>query len=441
MEKLFNSLFERLGEEANKVEFWIETQKGINIERRKASPFLEKEFEFEEVTVRWLNEEGFCGISYTTRLEEEAIYQAILKAKALSEKGLPSVFPELKDISYPTFNPPKGEPFSREKAEETLKEAEDLALSYSGIKEVEKISISSGRSSYILCRKGSFLTWQEPFYSFLISVVAEESGKSASSWEWLEVNSPDCFNAKEKSKKAVEKAIALSRTRKGESLKTKVLFPPFVVVDLLELLSFALSGEEVLKGRSFLKDKLGKRVFSDEITIIDDGLLESGLETRPFDDEGMPQSRKVLVEKGEVKGFLSNLFWKKEAEKQGIEGLLTGCARRSGPGSLPRVSPTNLFLSKGTASREEMLAEGEVFEVLEVLGMHMADPISGNFSVGVSGVLYSKGEPVKFLAELALSANLFELFNRVIKVGSDFEFYGSFGSPSILTDKIDLGGR
>ncbi len=441
MEKLFNRIFEKLGKEADRVEFWIETKEGIKFERRKGAPFLEKTFKLGEVTVRWLNEKGLCGISYTTSLEEEAVYQAVLKAKALSEVGLPSLFPELRDVSYPALKAPKDRPFSKETVEEKLREAEAISTSFPEVKEVEKISLSTGTHSYVLCRKEKFLTWEEPFYTFLISLVAEEGEKSASSWEWLETRSPDLFDIKTRTKRAAERAVILSRTRKGKSLKAKVLFPPFVMVDLLELLSFSFSGEEVLKGRSFLKDKPGKKVFSEKIIIIDDGLLNSGLETRPFDDEGMPQSRKVLVEKGVVKGFLSNFFWKKEAEKQGIKGFITGCARRSGAGSLPRVSSTNFFLSKGTAERQEMLAEGEVFEVLEVLGMHMADPISGNFSIGVSGVLYSRGEPVRFLAELALSANLFELFNRVIKVGSDFEFYGSFGSPSILVDTLDLGGR
>jgi len=81
----------------------------------------------------------------------------------------------------------------------------------------------------------------------------------------------------------------------------------------------------------------------------------------------------------------------------------------------------------------------QVFEVVEILGAHTADPISGEFSFGASGILYSQGEPVAYLSEMALSGNLFEVFERVVELGSDLTFYGSTGSPSILVEELEIG--
>ena len=442
MEEIFNRVFNTFKEDADKIEIWVEHKHSVKFEKRKDYPLFKKESKFEEITVRWLNEKGLCGISYTTSLEEDKLISAVLRAKFLSNKGLPEAYPPIKEYSYPEIKPVKLQLVSEEQAKQELFAIEDFVLSLPKIEEIEKLSLSYGSYKYALYRKDKVLFWEEPFYTFLISMVAKENGNRASAWEW--VNSVEFLGVdelKEKLSQAGKRAVYLARGKKGKSLKTKVLLPPFVATEFLEVLSFALSGEEVIKGRSFLKGKLRQKVFSEKITIVDDGILEKGIESRPFDDEGIPQSRKVLIEKGELKGYLSTYFWKEIAKKRGEEGFFIGCARRSGIGSGPKVGLTNFFVCKGNTKKQELINQDEVLEILEVLGMHTVDPISGNFSIGVSGVLYSKGEPVKYFKELALSGNIFELFQKVIEIGEDFEFYGNLGSPSILVDKMDLGGR
>ncbi len=109
-------------------------------------------------------------------------------------------------------------------------------------------------------------------------------------------------------------------------------------------------------------------------------------------------------------------------------------------GQNPKPSPTNLYLEKGNLGREEILqADDYVFEVYEVLGSHTADPVSGEFSFGVSGVLYHKGEKAEFLSEMALTGNVFEILSRDVLLGVDLTFYESMGSPSILIPEMVLG--
>lgn len=419
------------------LEFWIEKEEGRSLEKKEGKIFLEEEYRDESLTVRYLNPNGRAGLSYTTSLDETNVELAVNKAKVLSDKGMPASFPE--EVPSKVFSPKVSIPDEDFKA--FLEELEETALSFDRIKKVEKIKLSWGKHKIALLRKGVLLVWEEPFYTFLISVIAGDREKEASSYEWYEGRRLDKEELKQRVKEACVRGSLLSQSHKGVNLKIPVLFPPFMAVDLLEVLEFSFLGEEVIKGRSFLKDKLGDKFFSENLTLIDDGLTEGLIESRPFDDEGAPQTTKTLLEKGVIKGYLFDTYWKKQAENLGLGHFTSGNARRDDFKSSPKVSSTNLYFKGGPYTKEELLRfSSEVFEVLELLGSHTADPISGEFSVGVSGVYYKNGEPVKVLSEMALSGNIFEMFKKVVAVGQDLRFYGSVGSPSLLIDKMDLGG-
>ena len=97
-------------------------------------------------------------------------------------------------------------------------------------------------------------------------------------------------------------------------------------------------------------------------------------------------------------------------------------------------------MEKGEEDIKKFLNQGEFFEILEVLGTHTADPISGDFSFGASGILYKNGEPVDYFSEVAISGNIFEVFESVIAVEKELTFYANFGIPTLVVEKIDIGG-
>jgi PmbA protein len=134
-----------------------------------------------------------------------------------------------------------------------------------------------------------------------------------------------------------------------------------------------------------------------------------------------------------LEGFLFDHYWGK---KSGLGS--TGNARRAGFKTPPGVSPTNLFLSPGTED-PQTLRQGKVFEVIEVLGMHTANPVSGDFSVGVSGLWYQGASPNP-VSGMALAGNVFDLFRRIEALGADLVFYGSLGAPTLLISEMDLSG-
>ena len=423
------------------LEFWIEIEEGIEIEKRDRKKFLEEKYFDQSVSVRYLNEKGKAGLSYATSLDLSKIEEAALKAKVLSDYGVPSFFPE-KSENYPEIFSVAPINVSLEELNEKLNELEEKAFSFdSSISRVEKIKISCGKIKYILVRNEIELIWEKPFCDFIISVVAKNKDKEASSYEWYEGLEFNYEELLKRVKLACKKALALSKAKKGKGLKIPILIPPFIAVEILDLLEFSFLGDEVLKGRSYLKDKLEEKIFNEKITLFDDGINPFLPESRPFDDEGSAQNKKVLVEKGVVKSFLFDTYWKKEAEKKGFKEIKTGNSRRPNISSFPKISSTNFYIEKGSLEKEKLIKlENEIFEVLEILGAHTANPISGDFSLGVSGIYYKNGEPVDYFCEMALSGNLFELFKNIVEIGSDLTFYGSTGSPSLLIEKMDLGG-
>jgi PmbA protein len=209
-----------------------------------------------------------------------------------------------------------------------------------------------------------------------------------------------------------------------------------VAASLLELLSTSLLAESVQKGRSLLAGRLGQEVAAPSANLIDDGLLPGGLETAPFDAEGNPRQRTVLLERGRLAGFLYDQYG---ANREGRAS--TGNASRPGALSPPSVQVSNLYLEPGSHSFEALLAEmGRGIIISNVLGMHTANPVSGDFSVGASGHWVEGGHISHPVKGIAISGNVLTLLSRLAVVGSDLRFWGRVGSPSLLIERLDVGG-
>jgi PmbA protein len=209
-----------------------------------------------------------------------------------------------------------------------------------------------------------------------------------------------------------------------------------VATELLSVLASMLSSETVQKGKSLLKGRMGQPVVSPLIDIIDDGLLPHGPGTRHIDDEGVPTREHVLIEGGVLRGYMYNT---RTAKKDGVAS--TGNAVRAGYSSVPSVGPMNLYISSRSKrlSQKEMLGSAEAaLYVLEAMGVHTANPISGEFSIGVSGLWVEGGRAVYPVKEALVSGNMLDFFGAVQGVGDDLRFLGSMGSPSLLVGPTDI---
>jgi PmbA protein len=234
--------------------------------------------------------------------------------------------------------------------------------------------------------------------------------------------------------------VQLLGAKKITAVKGTVLLDNSMSSEFLSILSSALSAESVQKKKSMLTDKIGKLVISQRLNIIDSGLLDMRLGSKPFDDEGVPTTNKILIEKGVLKSFLHNTY---TAKKDGVRS--TGNAVRGSFTGLPTVGPTNLFIEPAsmeyTANLEgliKIIHKG--LYITETMGMHTANPISGEFSVGASGLWVENGEIKYPVKEAVISGNILELFKNVVVIGDDLRFYGNIGSPCLLIEGIDISG-
>ncbi|MCB2185413.1 MAG: TldD/PmbA family protein [Deltaproteobacteria bacterium] len=217
-----------------------------------------------------------------------------------------------------------------------------------------------------------------------------------------------------------------------------VVFTNAVAAEFLDLLAQSLLGDNVVKNRSLLAGKLGQAVVSPQVTIIDHGLFPRGAGSAPFDDEGTPQSRTVLVKGGVVEAFLFDRLW---GARRGQPS--TGNAVRASLKAPPGVGFTNLLLEpreSGGTDRDLAKNLGQGLIIGEIMGGHTANPVSGEFSFGASGHLVENGEVIRPVKSIALAGQVVELFRQVARVGGDLRFFGRMGAPSILVEGLSVSG-
>jgi PmbA protein len=239
-------------------------------------------------------------------------------------------------------------------------------------------------------------------------------------------------------REAANRAVRMLGAAKPPTRTIPVVFDRMVAPSLLGVLAAGLSAEEVQKGRSLFADKLGQRVGAAGLQLVDDGRLVDGPGAAPFDAEGVATRRTVLIDDGVLQCFLHNTA----TAARGGAGS-TGNARRASFKSTPGVSAHNLFLAPGELDQAGLLAQaGEGLLVQDVSGVHSgANPITGDFSVGVSGLLFRGGELAEPVREATVAAHLLDILQGIVAVGSDLRFTtGSIGGSSLLVGQMTVAG-
>ncbi len=386
--------------------------------------------------------DGKVGFSYSNSLRTEDIKEAVRKALEILELSPPDRNSEL----VKTLGERGGESiFDREGTSKSLQDLADLVIELERlckkrdkrIRNVRKSSITETVSEVEYANShGVNFGYEGTYYSLLITPVAEEGGESSIAYEFRAQRRLSDLDPESVAGDAVFKAVSLLG---ASGMSTRVM-PLVLFRDVSAMLISTFSdmflGEALIKGKTLLKDREGEEIASKELSLIDDGALKGGFATAPYDDEGIPKRRNILIDRGVFKGFLHSLY---TANYTGTEP--TGNALRKGFRSQPEPGITNLFIEKGGHAFEDMLkAREEVFLVLEVMGLHTADTVSGEFSFGAGGVLYKNGKKVSSVRGVTIAGNILDLWHKINLVGEDLTFYGNVGSPSLLVDDITVGG-
>jgi PmbA protein len=238
-------------------------------------------------------------------------------------------------------------------------------------------------------------------------------------------------------REAVERGTRMLGAAKPPTARVPVVLDPFAGAAFLGVLAGALSAEAVQKGRSLFAELVGQRIGSEVVTLVDDGRWLEGPAASPFDDEGVPTGRTELLTRGVLNGFLHNTY---TAHRGGTRS--TGNASRAGFRSTPGVGTSNLSIEPGEPSPDDLLKAGEGGVLVQsVTGVHSgANEISGEFSVGATGLRISGGALGEPLREMTIAGTIPQMLAAITAVGNDVRFFSSVGVPSILIGQMTLAG-
>jgi len=234
---------------------------------------------------------------------------------------------------------------------------------------------------------------------------------------------------------AAERTLRRLGARKAKTAEVPVIFDPMVATSILEHIFEGVNGDSVYRGASFLAGKLGQKIAGENVNVIDDGTMTGGFGTSPFDGEGVPTRRTVVIENGVLKSYLLNTY---TAKKLGLQ--TTGNAARGLAGT-PGIGPGNYFLQPGTKSPTELIGGvRKGLYVTEFLGQGV-NLVTGDYSRGASGLWISGGEFAYPVEEITVAGNLKELFVNISEIANDLEFRGSVAAPTIRIDGLTVGGE
>jgi PmbA protein len=383
------------------------------------------------------------GFSYSTSMDGADLEKMIDNALASAEiqtpddcNGLPA------PMAYPVLTGLYDEGLALIGEEEKISRAmelERLALATdTRVKRVRKASYGeSVYEGHIRNSLGVIGSYRDTSVTGSVSAIAEEGNDSQIGWDFGFSNYFAGIDVATIALAAAAKATGLLGARKIPTMRCPAVLDNRVAGEILEVLSQAFLAENVQKGKSLLAGRVGDDIFATMIRIRDDGALPGGMGTAPFDSEGVGQQNTVLVEKGGLMGFLYDTYC---ARKEGT--LSTGNAVRGSSKNPPRTGVTNFFIENGALPLNSLM-QGIDRGVLitEVMGMHTANPISGDFSVGAAGFLIEQGSATVPVKGIAISGNILEIFRNVEMVGNDLRFFGAVGSPSLRIAALDVGGE
>ncbi|RJP72786.1 MAG: TldD/PmbA family protein, partial [Candidatus Abyssobacteria bacterium SURF_17] len=298
------------------------------------------------------------------------------------------------------------------------------------IAKVRQSSVSDAvHESYVSNSNGVGIHHRITSCTASILAVAEANGEASQmGWDFEHSFAFKDLHVKPVGARAAQRALELLGARKIETATVPVILDAPVAGEFLAAVGQALMADQVQKRKSLFAGRVGENVANDAVTIIDDGMYERGIAPAPADGEGVPSQKTVLIDSGTLKGFLHNAY---TAARDGVAS--TGNGVRSSYASLPEVGPSNFYLVPGTVTRTDLIAGcSRAYLVTDVMGMHTVDSVSGDFSVGATGLWIEDGK-VKFpVRETTIAGNVRDVLLNIKAVGDDLKFYSRFGSPTIL---------
>ena len=385
------------------------------------------------------------GASYTSDLSPEGIGQLVKSAIELADvttddphAGLPEA-EELGAIPGDLqLYSPDVELLETALKIETARRAEHAALSADPrIFNSEGASFETHVGRHIFANSRGFAGEYRATYCSLSAIPVAREGDSMERdyWYTMARGFAALEAPEEVGRTAARRALRRLHAVKVDTQKVPVVFEPRTARTLLDNLFEAVHGMSIYRQESFLAGKLGEKVASGNVTVVDDGTLPGLFGTSPFDDEGVPSRRTVIIERGVLKNYLLNTY---AARKLGMK--TTGSASRGLTGNAG-IGHGNFYLEQGVQTPEQIIAQiPNGFYVTELMGFGV-NIVTGDYSRGAAGLWIRNGELAFAVSEVTIAGNLKDMLLGMEVVGSDLEFRGSVAAPTLKIGEMTVGGK
>jgi PmbA protein len=314
--------------------------------------------------------------------------------------------------------------------------AEQAALSVKGISKSGGASASAGIGGMVLVTSHGFRgAYLGSSHGVSMTAIAGEGTGMERDYDYSSVRHAADLESPEKiGLSAAARTVARLNPRKVTTRKVPVVFDPRTAGSLVSHLASAINGASVARKTSFLRDKMGAKLFADGIRIVDDPLRRRGLRSHPFDGEGVAGKKLALIDDGVLRTWLLDCATAREL------GLVTTGHAHRGASSVPSPAPSNLHLEPGRLSPDALIADiADGFYITDLIGSG-ANMVTGDYSRGASGFWIEKGKRTFPVSEVTIAGHLLEIF-RTLTPANDLEFRYGINAPTLRIEGLTVAGQ
>lgn len=382
------------------------------------------------------------GFAYVNDFRPEGLEEVIRRALELARAVTAdenNVLPDDPGISeVKGLYDPQLSRISMDKKISLAREVEKMATEVKGITRSAGASYGESEEEIVLANShGLIKSYKASGCGYGVGVIAEKGEQKSAGYESCQRRFyHELKPASEIARKAAQKALEMLDPKPVKTQRASVIFDPDVAYAILGGIIQAVNGESVLQGASFLGKKLGQKIASELITIIDDGTLEKGLASAPFDGEGVPTQKRLIVENGVLRGFLYNTY---AARRAGVKS--TGNAVRGGFSSLPGIGPHNFYIANGSTRPEDIIAATDRGVLVKEVTGYGINPVNGHFSGGASGLWIENGRIAFPVKGITIAGTAEEMLFGIDMLGDDLDLNRSRTAPTLRIKSLQIGGE
>lgn len=325
---------------------------------------------------------------------------------------------------------------------EIARRAEAAAMAFdTRIQNSGGADFDTGTSHKILINSNGFVgEYRRSYCGFSVAPIAidEKGGMQRNYWYSSSRTASKLESPEEIGRIAAERTLRRLGARRVPTQKASVVFSPEIARSIIGNIFDAANGDAIYRHATFFDDMLGKQIGGQNITVIDDGTMMldgiGGFGTSPFDGEGLPSRRTVLVRNGVLENYVNNTY---TARKLNMKS--TGNASRGLAGN-PGIGSGNFFLEPGTQTPEEILGSiKNGLYVTETMGFGV-NLVTGDYSQGAAGLWIENGELAYPVEEITIAGNLKDMYRNIVAIGNDLVFRSSAAAPTIQVEGMTIAG-